>query len=253
MQELGACDFPNELRIELRKLLEKTITCLLSLLEKKNTLGRILLPTWVSRKLAKTSMKSLKPPIWGTHIRWMKLCPVAWQIVIDGRYPLQEYSTPEIVEKCGKKQHNELLHVVEDWIKRKKETLIYKHESETKTSFYVSLNDEWREIVIKPDGYALFNTHTPHGPVNLLIEATTRSPNYIPDEWLTSYMIPYYLNNLRSTFVLLVTPFETQIYPLTIRGLKKFERLLRSPLKRDVNPQTCSNCDLRSICPEPII
>jgi len=196
-------------------------------------------------------MKSLKPPIWGTHIRWMKLCPIAWQIIIDGRYPLQEYSTPIIVEECGKKQHDELLYEVGEWIKKSRETLIFKKEAETKTSFNILLDEEWREVIVRPDGYVL--AMVSNTLLNLVLEVTTRSVDYVPSEWLTAYMIPFYLSNLRPTFTLLVTPLQTRIYPLTWEGLKNFEKLFKSPPRVDVKPQTCYNCDLRPICPEPTI
>jgi len=190
-----------------------------------------------------------KPPIWGTHIRWMKLCPIAWQIVKDGRYPLQEYTTPEIIEECGKKQHNELLFEVVEWIEKSLDPLIF--EKEPVKLFSVLLGEEWRKVVVRPDGYALIKVS--NSLANLVIEVTTRSLKYVPSEWLVAYMVPFYITNLQPTFTLLVTPLQTQIYPLSTHAMTGLEKLLKSPPEARVDPQTCYNCDLRSVCPQPVV
>jgi len=197
-------------------------------------------------------MSSPKPPIWGTHIRWMKLCSEAWRIIIDGRYPFQEYSTPTIVGEYCRKQHDELLHIVEDWFNSNHCTLAFKAGDKAKQAFTIYIAEEWREIIVKPDGYALFHPSSNAGPINLVIETTTRHPNLIPEEWLTAYAISYYIRNLRPTFVLVVSPKQIWIQPLNTESMEKLKYLLEHPPSTRPTSWLCSNCDLLPVCPEPL-
>ena len=176
----------------------------------------------------------------------MALCPEAWRIVIDGRIPLA-LSTPKIVEECGKKQHESLLVAVIRNLEKLPGTQVVKHY---KIKYSVKINDEWRDLVVKPDAYKIWITS--RGPVNLVVEATTRSKKMIPREWLTSYNLGLYLQNLRPTFTLLVTPEEVGILPLSTRDVEKLKNLLYRPPKIKPTPWLCSNCDLRSVCGNPL-
>ena len=246
MQELEACDLPRESLKKLVKSLRITIMCLSSLLEKMNTLGRTILPAWVSAKSEKTNTNSHSPPIWGTYIRWMALCPEAWRIVIDGRIPLA-LSTPKIVEECGKKQHERLLATVIRYLEKLLGTRVVK---DYKVEYSVKIFDEWRDLVLKPDAYKIWITS--RGPVNLVVEVTTRSKTMIPREWLTSYNLGLYLQNLRPTFTLLVTPEEVGILPLSTKDVERLKNLLYCPPKVKPTPWLCSNCDLRPVCGNPL-
>lgn len=177
----------------------------------------------------------------------MSLCPEAWRIVIDGRVPFKT-TPPKIIEECGKKKHNILLREVERTLRRI--ALHYKPEEQAKVSFHARIGDEWREIIVKPDGYLLYNVdHI--GPVNIVVEVTTRSPQMTPVEWLAAYGIAYYLQNLRPTFILLARPDEIGILPHSTRLVNKLHQLLTRPPTSKPKPWICSNCDLRPVCTSP--
>jgi len=192
MNELKSYNIPIELFLNLRKAMRETISCLSSSLERKNTLGRALLPATISKNM----------PTQISH----KLYSTLLQTTIDGKYLINENMT-----KQDKKIHKELLSEVKEWMEERTETILFKDWVNSKNSFYVLINNkDWIKVVVKPDGYALFNTK--HGLANIIIEVAPRGIRYVPSDWLTAYMIPFYLSNLRPTFTLIVTPLEVRAY-----------------------------------------
>ena len=177
----------------------------------------------------------------------MKLCPRAWSIIVDGRIPL-EYSTPPIVGECGKQQHDALLKIVKEWFKKQPRTLWCKKEPAIE--YNVLVDREWRTLSLKPDLYILWKTR--QGPVNIVVEVTTRHPRTVTEERLTAYALGFYAKNLRPTITLLVTLEETKILPLSTEKLHRLERLLNHPPRSKPDKWVCSNCDLRPVCDNPL-
>lgn len=183
----------------------------------------------------------------------MALCPVAWHLIVEGSIPMN-YSTPPIVEECGKRQHDELLSIVgsffEDLMRRgarNPSILMISPSPEYKLS--IDIAGEWREIVARPDLEVALGVGG--GIVNLVVETTTRKT--VPSEWLAVYALGAYLKNMRPTIILLVTPGEIKGLPLSTQLLKTLDRLRSSPPTGGPQPWMCANCDLRPVCPEPYI
>jgi hypothetical protein len=179
----------------------------------------------------------------------MALCPVAWKLVIEGLIPSQ-YSTPPIVEECGKKQHDKLLGIVSEYFDPLRNIHVLVRDPSPKFEYSVKIGDGHRLMVLKPDLYLLMKLG--HTIVNVSVEATTRSPAAIPAEWLTAYALGAYLTNMQPSITLLVTPTEVKALPLSISLLRRLEKLLNAPPSREPADWLCSNCDLRPVCPEPL-
>ena len=238
---------PRGSRRKLTRSLRETITCLSSLYQKNTTIGRTLLPSTVSRRQGHRDSQSSKPPIWATYIRWASLCPIAWTLLNDGLLPLEPLPPP-IVAECGRKAHDKLLKHVRNIFLNEQRTLA---NLDPKLTYNVKIGEDWHTIVAVPDLLVLYDLGGE--PVNLVIEVTLRGKKYAPIEWLASYAVGAYLENMRPTFVLLVTPEETKILPLTTGLLQKLlNRLKYPPPTREPNLSLCTNCDLRQLCPSPL-
>lgn len=178
------------------------------------------------------------------------MCPVAWRLIVEGLVPI-EYSTPPIVEECGKKQHDKLLEIVRDYFDPLRNTRVLAMDSSLKLEYGVKVGDEYRPVVLKPDLYLLMELGSTI--INIVAEVTTRSTSAIPLEWLAAYTLGTYLLNLQPSITLLVTPEEVKALPLsTTPLLKRLEKLLNTPPNREPEAWMCSNCDLRPVCPEPL-
>ena len=184
--------------------------------------------------------------IWGSHIRWASLCPTAWSIVNEGLVPM-ETSIPEIIETCGKEIHDQLQRTVKKSLLNDRQTVA---ELVEEIRYYVKIRGEWREIVVRPDSRFLYMLNDTL--INLIVETTTRSPTHIPIEWLASYAVGSYIENLRPTFILLATPHQTSILPLTSKLQEKLLKRLEHPPRRKPTPSLCMNCDLRQVCDNPL-
>ncbi len=251
MQELGAESLPRGLPRKLKNSLKRTITCLSSLLEKKNTLGRTQLPAWVSRKSAGKDTNSLK--LWGSHLRWAALCPVAWSIVFSGRIPLQQ-TTPPIVEEV-KELHDRIVDIVYSKVKRLSNILYIEREPRIEYSIKSEQHRKIIEVILKPDIYILWKTRA--NPINLVVEVTTRQKTHIPIEWLTAYLLGVYIHNMKPSFLILVTlgeaSLEVSSLALTTYLVKKLKKLIEYGADRELTMSLCYNCDLRTLCPSPLV
>ncbi len=190
--------------------------------------------------------------VWGTHLRWASLCHEAWGIVFSGRAPLSSL-TPPIVADYGKTVHEKILAIVREWFSKSPHAL-YMPSSDSLLIEYSAQpiwSDEPATLVLKPDVYVLWST--PRGPVNLAVEVTTRLSTYIPEEWLSAYALGLYIENLRPSFTILVTPERVSILPLSTGNVNKLKNLIDNGNKRKPTPSLCYNCDLRHICPNPLV
>ena len=106
-------------------------------------------------------------------------------------------------------------------------------------------------IISRPDALLLYNMGGKL--VNLVVEATLRSPHYTPLEWLAAEALAAYYSNLLPTIILLVRPEETIGIPLTTELQDRLLRLLHQGPRAKPTPQLCANCDLRSVCPNPLV
>ena len=202
--------------------------------------------------MVKTNTRLSKPPVHGTHLRWMALCPMAWRLIVEGLIPVH-YSTPPIVEECGKKQHDKLLEIVDEYFHPLRNRHVLARNPTPRFEYSININGEWRSITLRPDLYLLMKfRETKEIIVNIIVEVTTRSPHMIPVEWLTAYSLGAYLLNMQPTVTLLVTPFEVKALPLSTKLMKKLDRILNSPSNRKPASWLCSNCDLRPVCPNPV-
>ncbi|MGC8997612.1 MAG: hypothetical protein ACP5GN_07460 [Fervidicoccaceae archaeon] len=223
-------------------------------------MGRTQLPAGVSRRSAVEDTSSLR--IWGTHLRWAALCPRAWEIIISGRIP-SSYTTPPIVSKEAS-VHDRMVKIIEEeWLNEKNSKVLYK-EREPSIEYSMTFDNIGRKVTIvaKPDFYVLWEAEISRSEdrsnlVNLIIEVTMRSKSHIPKEWLAAEMLGAYLGNLRPTFSVLIRPEEERIeikaLPLSTHLEKSLESLFTRGPKREATPSLCYNCDLRAVCPEPLM
>ncbi len=188
--------------------------------------------------------------IWGTHLRWASLCQEAWKIIFSGMSPLATQAPP-IVGEYKERIHDEIVKIVAEWFDRSQRTLYMKREEIIEYSVQPSWKDEYITLVMRPDIYVLWSTS--YGPVNLAIEVTTRPATHISKEWLTAYILGLYIRNLRPSFALLATPEQVSILCLTTRDVRKLRLLIYNGSRRKPTPSLCYNCDLRQVCPNPLI
>ena len=190
--------------------------------------------------------------IWGTHLRWAALCHEAWEIVFSGRAPYTP-SVPPIVEEYGKTVHGKLVSITAEWFKKSTHTLHILPGKATPIEYSVrpSWSNEPIILTLKPDLYVLWNTS--RGPINLAIEVTTRIPTHIPEEWLTAYALGLYIRNLRPSFTVLATPEQVSILPLSTRNIDELKKLIDGKSRKKPTPSLCYNCDLRQVCPNPLV
>ena len=158
---------------------------------------------------------------------------------------------PPIVEEYKETQHDKIKKIVAEWFRERHRTIHMATENTIEYLVYPSWSDKPLTLVLKPDITILWAS--PRGPVNIIVEATTRGHSHIPIEWLTAYMIGVYIRNLRPTFTLLVTPEAANILPLSSKHLDKLKKLIDKGSMRDPTPSLCYNCDLRQICPNPLV
>lgn len=188
--------------------------------------------------------------IWGSHLRWTALCENAWEIVFSGRIPATT-QPPPIVEEYKGTVHNKMVRIAAEWFAKSQNTIQMMREEPIEYSVHPSWSETPVVLVLKPDIFVLWNS--PVGPVNLVVEVTTRRSSHIPEEWLTACMLGLYIRNLRPTFTLLVTPEEAKILLLTTRGVENLGKLIEKGSRRKPTPSLCYNCDLRQICPSPLV
>ena len=192
--------------------------------------------------------------IWGTNLRWAALCQTAWEIVFTGRVPV-EYSTPPIVEEV-RSVHDKMVEIVKEWFMNQGNAL-YVGEDAIEYSVKLGEGGGYVTIVSRPDLYVLWDAHG--RPINLVVEVTARGSAYVPEEWLAAEMLGLYVRNLRPTFALLVR-FEAAearawvgVLPLSTALLERLKRLMLSGTKRRPTMNLCYNCDLRAVCPSPLV
>jgi hypothetical protein len=203
----------------------------------------------VSRRSVRRNTRYLR--IWGTHLRWAALCGVAWGIIFSGRAPLT-YTTPPVVEEY-RSIHDEMVRIVRELFDQMREAIsIYQgKDAEIEYSVKPGRDNIIYRFVLRPDLYVLWSSR--YGLVNIVVEVTTRVPTHIPSEWLTAYSLGYYIRNLRPTFTLLITPGEAKILPLSTKHVENLWKLINGGTRRKPTPSLCYNCDLRTVCPEPLV
>ncbi len=160
--------------------------------------------------------------------------------------------TPPIVSEHGKSIHDKIVNIVREELSKKKNIILYK---DNKALIEYSIKQEGDNnpitLVLKPDIYVQLITNT--GPVNLAIEVTTRYHTHTPEEWLTAYSLGLYIRNLRPSFTMLITPEQVSILPLSKERTRKLKKLIEKGPTRNPTPSLCYNCDLREICPSPLV
>ena len=191
--------------------------------------------------------------VWGTHLRWAALCPFAWEIVFGGRVPVS-HMTPPIVEET-RVIHDKIAKIVEEWFD-KADGRQYMGKEAIEYTIRLDENERYVTLIAKPDLYVLWDANGKL--VNLVVEVTTRSLAHIPREWLVAEMLGLYIRNLRPTFTLLIqleqsTKLWARVLPLSIPLFRELRRLLSSGTKREPTQSLCYNCDLRVVCPSPLI
>ena len=192
--------------------------------------------------------------LWGTHLRWAALCPTAWEIVFSCRVPVN-YSTPPVVEET-RNVHDKIAKIVEELFDGNTNA---QYVGKDAVEYTIKLGDgeSYITLVAKPDLYVLWNADGKL--INLVVEVTTRSLAHIPREWLAAEMLGFYIRSLRPTFTLLIQ-FETSkimirtgVLPLSVALFKELKRLILNGTKRKPTLSLCYNCDLRVVCPSPLV
>jgi len=197
--------------------------------------------------------------VWGTHIRWAALCPTAWEIVFSGRIP-RHYTTPPIVGEA-REVHDKVVKIVNEYMEPSRNSSVL-YVSKEVAEYAISFDEGRKHIIInaKPDLYVLWDAGGKL--INLVVEVTARSLAYIPREWLVAEMLGFYIRNLRPTFALLVqlgqnTKIRVWILPLTTSLFRELMKLMLSgptSLERArLRESLCYNCDLRNVCPSPLV
>lgn len=160
--------------------------------------------------------------------------------------------TPPLAREYKETVHDSIVNIAADWFTESQHTLYMNRDERIEYSIHLDRDNRLIGFVLKPDIYVLWST--PVGPINLAVEVTTRCNRYyIPEEWLVAYSLGLYLRNLRPSFTLLVTLESIAVLPLSSKGVRKLQRLIEKGTNREPTPSLCHHCDLRQICPSPLV